>query len=409
MGSESTFGVPSAPLLEEEELPPGWERKLAPDGRVFFTDHNTRTTHWSALAASSGATSSTTAPASTHIDRSGLGPLPSGWEERTLPNGRVFFVNQQTGQTTWQDPRCSGQQQHGARVQFSNEYKYKYDRLMRRLEPLGFNGKKFVLRVSRDTLVEDSIGQISRINKEDTKQLRYKLWVEYSGEEGLDYGGLSREWFSSLTTDIFNPYYGLFEYSATDNYTLQINPNSGLCNETHLELFHFIGRVLGMAVFHRNLISGFFIRPFYSMMLGRPITLESMESVDAEYHQSLLWIMENDPKCLELTFQVDEEVLGQQVTKELLPGGAGIPVTEENKTKYIKAVIQWRFVARVRHQMDKVMEGFHDIIPLGYINTFDEGELELLLGGIGSIDVGDWREHTVYKGCGNIDSFSLLF
>ena len=29
-----------------------------------------------------------------------------------------------------------------------------------------------------------------------------------------------REWFSLLTTDLFNPYHGLFEYSATDNYTL---------------------------------------------------------------------------------------------------------------------------------------------------------------------------------------------
>ena len=96
--------------------------------------------------------------------------------------------------------------------------------------------------------------------------------------------------------------------------------------------------------------------------------------------------------------QVDEEVLGQQVTKDLVPGGAEIPVTEENKAEYIKQVIQWRFVARVRLQMDRLMEGFHDVIPLGYINTFDEGELELLLGGIGSIDVADWREHTEYKG-----------
>ena len=99
--------------------------------------------------------------------------------------------------------------------------------------------------------------------------------------------------------------------------------------------------------------------------------------------------------------------MGQQVTKDLVPGGAEIPVTEENKAEYIKQVIQWRFVARVRQQMDRLMEGFHDVIPLGYINTFDEGELELLLGGIGSIDVADWREHTEYKGsCKNNDLIS---
>ncbi|XP_056371793.1 E3 ubiquitin-protein ligase NEDD4-like [Oenanthe melanoleuca] len=41
---------------------------------------------------------------------------------------------------------------------------------------------------------------------------------------------------------MFNPYYGFFEYSATDNYTLQMNPNSGLCNGDHLLYFTFIGR-----------------------------------------------------------------------------------------------------------------------------------------------------------------------
>ena len=67
--------------------------------------------------------------------------------------------------------------------------------------------------------------------------MKSKLWVEFEGEVGLDYGGLAREWFCLLSKEIFNPYYGLFECSAIDNYTLQINPNSGICNEQHLELF----------------------------------------------------------------------------------------------------------------------------------------------------------------------------
>lgn len=32
-------------------LPLGWERSTAPDGRVFFIDHNTQTTHWTPPAA----------------------------------------------------------------------------------------------------------------------------------------------------------------------------------------------------------------------------------------------------------------------------------------------------------------------------------------------------------------------
>ena len=151
--------------------------------------------------------------------------------------------------------------------------------------------------------MEDSYRQIQfPAHKVDI--LKTKLWIEFDGEIGLDYGGVAREWFYLLSKEMFNPYYGLFEYSATDNYTLQINPNSGLCNEDHLSYFKFIGRVAGMAVYHGKLLDGFFIRPFYKMMLGKHIELKDMESVDTEYYKSLLWIKENDPNELELTFQV---------------------------------------------------------------------------------------------------------
>lgn len=45
-------------------------------------------------------------------------------------------------------------------------------------------------------------------------------------------------------------------WTFRDNYTLQINPNSGLCNEDHLSYFKFIGRVAGMAVYHGKLLDG---------------------------------------------------------------------------------------------------------------------------------------------------------
>ena len=47
------------------------------------------------------------------------------------------------------------------------------------------------------------------------------------------------------------------------------------------------------------------------MMLGKPILLDDMESVDPEYHNSLKWILENDPECLDLYFSVDEEYFGE--------------------------------------------------------------------------------------------------
>ena len=88
-----------------------------------------------------------------------------------------------------------------------------------------------------------------------------------------------------------------------------------------------------MAVYHGKLLDGFFIRPFYKMMLGKQIELKDMESVDTEYFNSLIWIKENDPSELELTFQVDEENFGQTVSVELRPGGKDTRVTNENKVR----------------------------------------------------------------------------
>merc|ERR1712013_547747 len=303
----------------------------------------TRQTTWKDPRNRGEASAEATAPAQDPRQvNEGLGPLPEGWVEKSLPNGRIFFVDHINKRTTWEDPRFSNPEVAGKEVSYSRDYKAKYDRFIRKMEALGPKSNKLEVKVRRSEIVGDSFNQIGTLKRHEVGKLRNKLWIVFEGEQGLDYGGLAREWFNNLTTDIFNPYYGLFEYSATDNYTLQINPNSGLCNEEHLLYFKFIGRIVGMAVFHKKLINGFFIRPFYTMMLGKRITLKDMESVDAEYYNSLVWIKENDPECLALTFEVDDEIFGEQVQKELLPGGADMDVTEENKMDYIERVIKWR-------------------------------------------------------------------
>ena len=52
------------------------------------------------------------------------------------------------------------------------------------------------------------------MNVRDVEALKSRLYVEFQGETGLDYGGLAREWFHLLSHEMFSLYYGLFEYSA---------------------------------------------------------------------------------------------------------------------------------------------------------------------------------------------------
>uniref|UniRef100_A0A4W6CHH8 E3 ubiquitin-protein ligase n=1 Tax=Lates calcarifer TaxID=8187 RepID=A0A4W6CHH8_LATCA len=333
---------------QQSFLPPGWEMRIAPNGRPFFIDHNSRTTTWEDPRLKYPVHMRN----KNSMEPGDLGPLPPGWEERVHTDGRTFYIDHNTKNTQWEDPRLQSPAITGPAVPYSREFKQKYDYFRKKLKKPADIPNRFEMKLHRNNIFEESYRRIMSLKRPDV--LKARLWIEFESEKGLDYGGVAREWFFLLSKEMFNPYYGLFEYSATDNYTLQINPNSGLCNEDHLSYFKFIGRVAGMAVFHGKLLDGKLI----DMMLGKQISLKDMESVDSEYYNSLKWILENDPTELDLRFCIDEDNFGQTYQVDLKPSGSDMVVTNENKKEYIDLVIQWRFVNRVQKQMNAFLEVF---------------------------------------------------
>jgi len=144
---------------------------------------------------------------------------------------------------------------------------------------------------------------------------------------------------------------------------------------------------------------------FYKLILGKRMALADLESVDADLHRSLKWMLydcfaigsfsvadvssrENDiTDVLDETFTTTEERFGELVTIELKPGGEDVAVTEENKKEYVDSVVAYRVHGRVKEQFDAFMEGLLELIPRDLINVFDERELELLIGGMSEIDM----------------------
>ncbi|KAG9036129.1 hypothetical protein FRB95_009703 [Tulasnella sp. JGI-2019a] len=386
--SQTTPGVGS--------LPPGWEERHTPEGRPYYVDHNTRTTTWvdprrQTLVPMIGGGGNRLTVQPTTVSQ--LGPLPSGWEMRLTSTARVYFVDHNTKTTTWDDPRLPSTLDSNV-PQYKRDFRRKliYFRSQPAMRAQPGNCQ---IKVRRNHIFEDSYAEIMRQSANDLKK---RLMIKFEGEDGLDYGGLSREFFFLLSHEMFNPFYCLFEYSAHDNYTLQINPASGV-NPEHLNYFKFIGRCLGLAIFHRRFLDAYFIVSFYKMILRKKITLSDLESVDAELHRGMTWMLENDiTDVIDETFTTTEDRFGEMVTIELKPGGENVPVTEENKGEYVECVIAYRIQKRVKEQFDAFMSGFNELIPQELINVFDERELELLIGGMSEIDVDDWMKFTDYRG-----------
>ena len=376
------------------ELPPGWEQRYTPEGRAYFVDHNTRTTTWVDPRRQQYIT--TYGPTTSTIQQqpvSQLGPLPSGWEMRLTNTARVYFVDHNTKTTTWDDPRLPSSLDQNV-PQYKRDFRRKV--IYFRSQPaLRILPGQCHIKVRRKNIFEDAYQEVMRQSPEDLKK---RLMIEFEGEEGVDYGGVSREFFFLLSHEMFNPIYCLFEYSSHDNYTIQINPNSKI-NPEHLNYFKFIGRVVGLGVFHRRFLDAFFIGALYKMLLKKKVVLQDMEGVDHEVYNSLKWIMENSIEgILDLTFSIDDDNFGEIVTIDLKPDGRNIEVTDENKKEYVELFTQWKICDRVHDQLQAFMDGFNELIPEELVTVFDERELELLIGGIAEIDVEDWKKHTDYRG-----------
>ncbi|XP_026097426.1 NEDD4-like E3 ubiquitin-protein ligase WWP1 [Carassius auratus] len=361
-------------------LPPGWERRVDTNDRVYFVNHNTKTTQWED-------------PRTQGLPNED--PLPEGWEIRYTREGVRYFVDHNTRTTTFSDPRTGKSAvTKGPQIAYERSFRWKLAHFRYLCQSNGL-GSHVKITVSRQTLFEDSFQQIMNFKPYD---LRRRLYIIFKGEEGLDYGGLAREWFFLLSHEVLNPMYCLFEYAGKSNYCLQINPASTI-NPDHLTYFCFIGRFIAMALFHGKFIDTGFSLPFYKRMLNKKLILKDLESIDPEFYNSLIWIRDNNiEECgLEMYFSVDMEILGKITSHDLKADGANVLVTEENKEEYIGLMAEWRFSRGVESQTKAFLDGFNEVVPLQWLQYFDEKELEVMLCGMQEVDLQDWQRNTVYR------------
>nr|XP_037869476.1 uncharacterized protein LOC101741169 isoform X2 [Bombyx mori] len=279
------------------------------------------------------------------------------------------------------------------------DFEAKLRAFYRKLESKGYGQGpgKLKLHIRREHLLEDAFRRIMSCGKKELQ--KGKLCVIWDGEEGLDYGGPSREFFFLLSRELFNPYYGLFEYSANDTYTVHVSPMSAFVDNHH-EWFRFSGRVLGLALVHGYLLEAWFTRALYRALLRLPPALEDVDALDAQFAASLRWLQ--SARCvssLELTFAVSERLAdGRVLERELKPGGRDVAVTERNKKEYLERVVRWRVERGVAEQTEWLVRGFHEVVDPRLVAAFDARELELVIAGAPELDVADWRNHTDYRG-----------
>src|SRR3990167_4312509 len=126
------------------------------------------------------------------------------------------------------------------------------------------------IQVRRNNLLEDSLRALSAQSKNYKKPLK----IKFSGEEGVDQGGVKKEFFTLLMKELFNPAYAMFEQKFNDRF-LWFNKLSVECNVN----FELIGTLLALAIYNSVLLSAPFPKVVYKKLLNEPTDLEVVSPI----------------------------------------------------------------------------------------------------------------------------------
>ncbi|XP_030915336.1 ubiquitin-protein ligase E3B isoform X2 [Geospiza fortis] len=262
------------------------------------------------------------------------------------------------------------------------------------------------ITIRRSRMLEDGYEQLRQLSQNAMKGVIRVKFVNDLGvdEAGIDQDGVFKEFLEEIIKKVFDPALNLFKTTSGDE-RLYPSPTSYI-HENYLQLFEFVGKMLGKAVYEGIVVDVPFASFFLSQLLGHHhsvfySSVDELPSLDSEFYKNLTSIKryDGDISDLGLTLSYDEDVMGQLVCHELVPGGKTIPVTNENKISYIHLMAHFRMHTQIKSQTSALIGGFRAIIKPEWIRMFSAPELQRLISGDNAeIDLEDLKKHTVYYG-----------
>eukprot|EP00397_Hematodinium_sp_SG-2012_P005103 GEMP01005121.1.p1 GENE.GEMP01005121.1~~GEMP01005121.1.p1 ORF type:complete len:937 (+),score=115.33 GEMP01005121.1:49-2811(+) len=249
----------------------------------------------------------------------------------------------------------------------------------------------FVLLVRRENLVKSSLMAV--LGAHPAELVAREFSIRFQGEDGLDYGGVRREWFSLLGTELLKTTDldlvlwnkrikcdgSLFE--PTPDRSLMLRP-------VPVDFYVAIGRLLAMALIHEAAFPLNLCFVVYKYILQMPINATDLRALDPQFYQFRLAALLAPGGADNIS-----EMLGESLTfvSAASPWGTGgLPlcengetrqVEESNKMEYAQLLSENYLCGNMRHQLQALVTGFWDLCPLKALRSMDAKDLQALIMG----------------------------
>jgi ubiquitin-protein ligase E3 C len=278
--------------------------------------------------------------------------------------------------------------------------------------------------IHREHLLEDAYREFNNAGSSFKFPIGVTFYSQGIPEAGIDGGGLTKEFLTSVCQEGFSLTRGLFR--TTNDHLLYPNPVFGVAKR-HSELseaevrqglayIEFLGQVIGKCLYSGILVDVEFA-PFFLLKWAGRVSKNSFDdlySLDPEMYNGLVKVhkytgdVEND---LNLNFvMVDNVGHGVQKSIELKHGGVDVPVTNNNRLEYIHSIANYKLNTVLAAQTNAFLRGVSKVISLNWLSMFNAMELQMLIsGGAARIDVDDLIKNTVYGGYSERDKTITYF
>lgn len=256
--------------------------------------------------------------------------------------------------------------------------------------------------VRREHLREDSLARIEQVEERNPKDFRKQLKVTFENEQGIDEGGVRKEWFMLLVRELFRGDIGVVTW----------DPDTRLCwfNAHSLEELRDIklmGVVVGLAIYNAIILELNFPRLIYKYLLNRDYepTLEDLHDAFPALAQGLQHLLDYPGDDVEdvfcLNFQVTTEFVGEKVVHDLDADGSNKPVTAQNRVEYVEKYTRWILRGSVAQQLEHFVEGFQLVAQVdvdAFMANLEASELEMIVCGDPTWNLAELQHVAKYEG-----------
>ncbi|KAK6465852.1 ubiquitin-protein ligase [Scheffersomyces coipomensis] len=280
--------------------------------------------------------------------------------------------------------------------------------------PFSFDDRnKLSGNIRRENLVHDAYNQFHTAGAGLKNQLSVAFFNQYGPEAGIDGGGITKEFLTSVVKEAFSPEFELelFKETAAEN---QIYPNDDIFKKINkqidvpkqqerLQYLRFLGNIMGKCLYENILMEISFAPFFLNKWCNQNMknSIDDLNYLDHELFVNLMKLInmsDEELNDLDLNFTINESIDKKNYSFDILPpNGETTQVNSSNKLNYIHQISNFKLNFSLHIQTRQFLEGLFQIVSSSWLSMFDCFELQMLISGAqNDINIQDWKENVEY-------------